>query len=698
MPDALRDALHDALHDARDVLASRFGHADFRDGQREAGAAVCQGRDALVVLPTGGGKSICYQIPALMREGITVVLSPLISLMKDQVDALTARGIPAAFVNSTLNGREIADRFARVRDGSLKLLYVAPERFELGRTADRLRDAGVGLLAVDEAHCISEWGHDFRPSYRRVQAIRDALGQPQTVALTATATPAVRRDIAEQLGLRDPAIVVSGFDRHNLQWHVLPMKGDAQKDATLLALLRQVPGPAIVYAATRKHVERVAQWLDRQRVPARAYHAGLDDDERRDVQEAFLGDRVRVIVATNAFGMGIDKPDVRLVVHWAMPGSLEAYYQEAGRAGRDGARSHCVLLHAFPDRFTHEFFIKASHPDADVVRGVYDALGRLASKGGLVDADSGVIAGRMPGRVSDKAVESALRVLQQGTVLDDVGPGDAFVRLRWTPAEVTQRLGAGASPALDLLRALWRAAGTRLPKGAVVSLDRLPVSDAGPDSVTDVLDVLDALARDGAIEWRRLSAGLALRQPGAPLSRFPLDWDGLERRRRAANDQLDAMQRYAYADRCRRAFVLRYFGDPAGRATGDCGGCDRCLGDARPFTVAEPARGAGAVAGGRTRTAKPSPPREAPEALTAEESARFDALRAWRARVAREGRLPAYTVLPDRSLKAMAVEPPRSLADLHDVPGIGPAKLDRYGEALLRVLAALPAVGPPGMQ
>jgi len=340
VPDALRDALHDALHDARDVLASRFGHADFRDGQREAVAAVCQGRDALVVLPTGGGKSICYQIPALMREGITVVLSPLISLMKDQVDALTARGIPAAFVNSTLNGREIADRFARVRDGSLKLLYVAPERFELGRTADRLRDAGVGLLAVDEAHCISEWGHDFRPSYRRVQAIRDALGQPQTVALTATATPAVRRDIAEQLGLRDPAIVVSGFDRHNLQWHVLPMKGDAQKDATLLALLRQVPGPAIVYAATRKHVERVAQWLDRQRVPARAYHAGLDDDERRDVQEAFLGDRVRVIVATNAFGMGIDKPDVRLVVHWAMPGSLEAYYQEAGRAGRDGARSH----------------------------------------------------------------------------------------------------------------------------------------------------------------------------------------------------------------------------------------------------------------------------------------------------------------------------------------------------------------------
>lgn len=693
--------MSDSLTAARRVLADRFGHADFREGQREAVQAVLEGRDTLVVLPTGGGKSVCFQVPALMRDGLTIVLSPLISLMKDQVDALTARGIPAAFVNSTLSAREVADRFARIRDGALTLLYVAPERFELGRTADRLREAGVSLLAVDEAHCISEWGHDFRPSYRRVQAIRDALGQPQTVALTATATPAVRRDISEQLGLRDPATVVSGFDRRNLQWHVLPMKGDAQKDATLASLLRQVPGPAIVYAATRKHVERVAHWLDGEGVSARAYHAGLDDAERHAVQDAFVADRVRVIVATNAFGMGIDKPDVRLVVHWAMPGSLEAYYQEAGRAGRDGTLSHCVLLHAFPDRFTHEFFIKAAHPETEVVRGVHEAVQRLATRAGFVEADSGTIATRVAGKVSDRAVEAALRVLQQGGVLDDVGPGDALVRLLWTPAQVTARFGTGSSRPLEVLRALWRAAGARVSAGAVVGRDTLP----GLDIAVDELDAtLDALAADGVLSWRPLQAGLALRQPGSPLDRFPVDWDGLDRRRRAANEQLDAVQRYAYTDRCRRAYILRYFGDPAGRAAGTCDGCDRCLGDRQPFLAAAMAPAAGAAAtvrrsgggrgaadrGARGAPGASAPAREIPEALSPEETVRFDALRAWRAKLAKESRVPAYVVLPDRSLKALAVDPPRSLADLAGVPGIGPAKLDRYGADLLEVVAAFP--------
>ncbi|MDX2183778.1 MAG: ATP-dependent DNA helicase RecQ [Gemmatimonadaceae bacterium] len=673
---------------AEDVLRARFGHAGFRAGQREAVAAVLDGRDALVVLPTGGGKSVCFQIPALLRDGLTVVISPLISLMKDQVDALAARGVPAAFVNSTLTAAEVADRFAQVRDGTLKLLYVAPERFELGRTAERLRDAGVSLLAVDEAHCISEWGHDFRPSYRRVRAIREALGVPQTVALTATATPAVRRDIEEQLGLREPEIVVSGFDRANLRWHVLPTKNDAQKDATLCALLDRVPGPAIVYASTRKAVDRVAQMLDRAGVAARAYHAGLDDSERHEVQDAFLSERTRAIVATNAFGMGIDKPNVRLVVHYAMPGSLEAYYQEAGRAGRDEAPSECVLLHAFPDRFTHEFFIKGSFPDDDVVRATYEALCRAASPAGVVALPLSALAGRLPGKVSDKEVESALRMLRAaGAVHEPAGARSALVTLRWPTARIAAHFGDTQSAAREVLRACWKVAGTRLSAGALVDLDTV----AGMlEPGTDLVAALDTLAADGMLQWALAGEGVHLADRRRSLDAFPIDWSHLAQRRRVANEQLDVMQRYAYADRCRRAFVLSYFGDPAGRnRRGSCGSCDVCLAGERPFEVVEPR------ATTRARPARPArPARSASTPTTASDdpdlvaaaAARFDALREWRASEARAAQVPAFVVFPDRTLRAIAEAAPKRLADLSHIPGVGPSKLDRYGESVLHVL------------
>jgi ATP-dependent DNA helicase RecQ len=316
---------------ARATLRDTFGYPDFRPPQIRAVQSVVSGRDSLLVLPTGGGKSLCYQVPALIRDGLTVVISPLISLMKDQVDALERKGVSAAFINSTLSVSDVADRMARARDGSLKLLYLAPERLEAGRTLQRLVDVGVRLLAVDEAHCISEWGHDFRPSYRRIGLIRERLGTPQTVALTATATPEVRKDIVRQLALRDVEVVVAGFDRINLTYHVTPVRTQPDKDRAAIRLLRATDAPAIVYAPTRKAVERVTAVLVRGRIRAVAYHAGLDDRLRQRAQDAFMQERARVIVATSAFGMGIDKPDVRLVVHHAMPGSLEAYYQEAGR-------------------------------------------------------------------------------------------------------------------------------------------------------------------------------------------------------------------------------------------------------------------------------------------------------------------------------------------------------------------------------
>src|SRR3954465_5065670 len=256
---------------ARSALAEHFGYPAFRPGQEAAVESVLAGKDTLVVLPTGGGKSLCYQVPALMLPKLTVVISPLISLMKDQVDALTARGLPATFVNSTLTSSQVSDRLTRAMRGDIKLLYVAPERFDFGTTAERLRDAGVSLLAVDEAHCISEWGHDFRPSYLRIAQVREKLGWPPTVALTATATPHVRTDIVTQLKLDSPTTIITGFDRTNLSYHVLPTKTDSDKDDALVHLLKSTDGLAVGYASTRRAVERIAMLLDRARVPAAAY-------------------------------------------------------------------------------------------------------------------------------------------------------------------------------------------------------------------------------------------------------------------------------------------------------------------------------------------------------------------------------------------------------------------------------------------
>ena len=570
---------HPRLDEARTLLRGRFGYPDFRAGQTDAVSAILAGRDTLVVLPTGGGKSLCYQVPALLLDGLTVVISPLISLMKDQVDALVARDLPATFINSTLSAAESSERLARVLRGDVKLLYVAPERFDTGRLAERLREVGVRLLAVDEAHCISEWGHDFRPSYLRVRDVREKLGAPPTVALTATATPEVREDIAKQLHLRDPALILTGFDRTNLTYHVVAAKNDDAKDATAIAWLRDAlathaDGVAIVYASTRKAVERIATMLRHARVPALAYHAGLDDEHRAEVQDAFMTERVRVIVATNAFGMGIDKSNVRLVVHFAMPGTLEAYYQEAGRAGRDRAPATAMLLHAFPDRFTHEFFIKGALPERPVVEAVHAACVKLTDADGLVDAAPATIAAKAKGKVSDREAESALRILARAGVLGvaDASRTVAHVRLLATPARIKAELPAGThGMALDLLRSLWRRAGERFYDGVVADLEALPPGLRGSASA-----LLDELQGRQMVVWRRVGEGITLADPSRPLSAWPVDWAGLERRRQGELRKLEMMQKYAYTEQCRRAFVLRYFGDRSARAK--CTGCDNCTG------------------------------------------------------------------------------------------------------------------------
>ncbi|HEX6626668.1 MAG TPA: ATP-dependent DNA helicase RecQ [Gemmatimonadaceae bacterium] len=671
------------IRDARAVLKSAFGYDEFRPGQEAAVSAVLAGRDTVVVLPTGGGKSLCFQVPALVLPGLTVVMSPLISLMKDQVDALTARGLPAAFINSTLTSSQVSDRLARVDRGEIKLLYVAPERFDFGRTAERLRKTGVSLLAVDEAHCISQWGHDFRPSYLRVRKVREALGSPTTIGLTATATPEVRRDIVRQLGLENPETIITGFDRPNLHYYVISTKNDAEKEIRLVEILRRYDGLAVVYASTRRAVDQLTNVLERARIPAAGYHAGLDDARRHDVQEAFMTERIRAIVATNAFGMGIDKPNVRLVVHYAMPGTLEAYYQEAGRAGRDGLHSDVFLLHAFPDRFTHEFFIKGSYPERSVVEQVYQALVKTSDAHGFVAEEADDLARSVKPRVNAREVEGALKILARGgAVVSSNGELDRVrVRLLATPERIKRELTGDANPELGLLRSLWRAVGQNLRRGAVVDLTGLPPGLGGS---TACVPLLDALQSRQFLAWERLGAGLYLKDRSAPLSKFPIDWKSIDLRRSAELAKLQAVQRYAYTKECRRRFVLNYFGDPASKRA--CAGCDNCLGiSAAPLErpgLPKPAR--------EKRIRRPradSPPPDDDLQLGDQEQRLLGALKALRTSIAREEQVPPYIVFSDRTLAELAVKRPRSMTAFGHVRGVGPMKLERYGKKFLDAIS-----------
>jgi ATP-dependent DNA helicase RecQ len=414
------------LDDAQSALERHFGFSRFREGQADVIEAVLASQDVIVVMPTGGGKSLCYQLPALLFPGVTLVVSPLIALMKDQVDALGARDIAATYINSSLSYDDQLARLRGMSRGEYRLVYIAPERFRNARFVESLRGCKISLFAVDEAHCVSQWGHDFRPDYLRLREAAEALGRPPLIALTATATPQVRSDIAAQLGLKLASGFVAGFDRHNLTLRVEPCKSDNDRITAAYQIVKRAKGSGIIYCSTRKAVDEVVGKLQRMGLTVGAYHAGLDEAKRTRMQDYFMAGDVDAIVATNAFGMGVDKSDIRFVTHYNLPGSIEAYYQEVGRAGRDGLPSLCTLLFNYVDTRTHEFFIEGGYPPRQVIEEVYACL--LGAGLETIYLSAGALAARV-GAKNEIAINSALIYLEKAGHITRPQGRDSGIRM-----------------------------------------------------------------------------------------------------------------------------------------------------------------------------------------------------------------------------------------------------------------------------
>jgi ATP-dependent DNA helicase RecQ len=630
------------------ALERHFGHRAFRPGQEEIVQAVLAGRDVLAVMPTGSGKSLGYQLPALLLPGLTLVVSPLIALMKDQVDELNRKGIRAAALHSLASPAERRTAVADARRGTLRLLYVAPERFASSSFLRDLADLRLSLFAVDEAHCVSEWGHDFRPDYRRLaeaagkcRRADGASGRPPVIAFTATATPEVREDIRTLLALDHPDVFVAGFDRPNLFFDVRRVSGELEKRALLPELV--AARGAFNPPAPRTRGARAAEALREAGIDAEAYHAGLDEVERSRVQNGFAAGRIRVVCATNAFGMGIDRPDVEAVVHFEIPGSLEAYYQEIGRGGRDGRPAQAILLWNYVDVRIREFFIEKE--------------------------------------------------------IDEEDP-----RFRRAPLDAEQRERKRELDRKKLARMIAYADSTGCLRAALLGYfgERGVAGRCGncgncarrrrldTDELLFLRKILSGVARAGErFGKRRITAMLRGELEGLPESLKSLSTTGLLSREdpKKIGRWLDAAVGgglLAASDDVYRTLSLTRLGRDV-------------MSGRRPeaeLTLPEPPR-ARMPRGRRPKASKPDLPAPAGDnaASTIREADGADyvllqTLKMWRRREAAERAVPPYVVFHDRTLAAIAFLRPRSLEALAKVPGIGPAKLAAYGRTLIRLLTA----------
>lgn len=553
----------------RAALKTYFGHREFRAGQEQAMRSLLEGRSALAIFPTGAGKSLCYQLPALLLPGLTLVISPLIALMKDQVDGLQKRGIAAARLDSTLSLEESGEIYRQLRNGELKLLFLAPERLLSAKFMEMLGSLPVELMAVDEAHCISEWGHNFRPEYLRLARIAKKLRVPRVLALTATATPAVAEEIAAQFEIEARDCFRTDFHRPNLFLRVSPLQADERLARLISTLQTENHFPAIVYATLQETTETVARALTGAGIKARAYHAGLGDEVRAAVQEGFMEDRVEVIVATIAFGMGVDKADIRSVFHYNLPKTLENYQQEIGRAGRDGQPSHCEMLACADDLIVLENFILGDTPEETGLRTLVDHLLRQGPDFDLSRYDLSRSFDIRP-----LVLETVLTYLEQDDLIEPVGSFYSTFRIRLLQTE-SQILNGHTPARQKFLGDLF----TQAKRGRIwLTLDVEEASRALDEPRERIMRALNFLEEAGDIELRplglrhqfRLLENAASQSPRAIADRLLVTF-----RRREERDllRLEEVVRLATDPACTTNHLLRYFGeDPAT----PCGHCQNC--------------------------------------------------------------------------------------------------------------------------
>lgn len=579
--------MSDLFQQAQASLQHYWGYDSFRKGQDRAIQSVLDGSDTLVLFPTGGGKSLCYQIPATVFEGITLVISPLVALMQDQVQQLKQRDIAATFVNSTLSSWEVEQRLVNARNGMYKLLYCAPERLKTDLWKAELPKLNIDLVAIDEAHCISEWGHDFRPSYREIRpALESIADSVRWMALTATATPEVREDIITNLQFEDPVVISKGFDRSNLKWWVLP---GAQKDKNLMRSVKKAAasGSGIIYGGTRKNCERLADSISKTiGVQTAAYHAGVEAGERKLIQENWISGETPIVVATNAFGMGIDKSDCRFVIHYEMPYSLEAYYQQAGRAGRDGLESYPLLLFKEADAHKAAKRIKDSYPNHEQLQQVYDAIcDTLELAVGSLEEEMrevSILSLKKRTKLASSIVRAALKTLKHLGIIDlaDYVVPQVGIQFVVNPDylrdHIKQSKNKEKAEFLDMLYRQY--GGEAFEAIKYIELDyirrKLDVTQNGLIKGLQVMQNHDNLLRFEAI------GELPLMRPAQErVATLRLSKSQLEAHRDSLLKKLDHMLGYIRTENCRERYIRVYFGE---EKVAPCGHCDNCLQSNQP--------------------------------------------------------------------------------------------------------------------
>ncbi len=673
------------------LLKRHFGYDAFRPRQEAIIANALAGRHSLVIMPTGGGKSLCYQLPALAMGGLTLVVSPLIALMQDQVDALRANGIAAAFINSSLDSRAAAAAERQAQDGRVSLLYVAPERVSMPGFRRFLQTLDLRLIAIDEAHCISEWGHDFRPDYRTLSDLRTLFPDTPLMALTATATARVRQDIVDHLRLGDAPQFVSGFDRPNLTYIIRPQPGTP---AALAELLDERPGqPAIVYCFSRKDTEELAEYLTARSHPTVAYHAGLDANTRRGAQERFIDGAVPVVAATIAFGMGIDKPDIRLVVHYALPKSVEGYYQETGRAGRDGRPSDCVLFFSPGDRAKQEFFIQRMTGDARAT--AERQLQRMVDYARLTTCRRKYLLNYFGDTTADETCGNCDICLAEHQSVDIT-----VVAQKMLSAVIRTGERFGIAHICNVLR------GSNSARIRELGHDKLSVHGIVNDYDRNILrDIASGLVEKGLLaradgEYPTISvtdAGrtwLRSRQPLTLAMRVDEPVTNSKRRRREGvntDSQSDNGPSQAYSvDAIRREYPNAY----APWTDEEIARLQRFYHSATSLAELSEhfGRQPGAIVSRLNRLGL-DPDRFGDAKSTADHTNNpdydadlFEELRALRRRLADEQSVPAFVVFNDATLRALAAARPTDDQAMLAVSGVGPAKLDSYGEPFLDVI------------